>query len=364
MNRLIALAALALLAASSTTVSAATYHVGNSLTWDALYSSNPLAGSTPTFPARGYHIRCGGNLPYIWANQQDVCTTSPAPYGMIGGLDDNAWEAVTIQPYLGSTLAADATTIDAMIDLARENEANDKTPFYVYATWPQLPWGPYQDVWTANVVDADETPMIQQRGYYDALYSRVDAATDATLRYVPSGEVLYQLSLLVAAGELPGVTSMRQFYRDDLHLGNLGQYVTATTMFATIDKINPADVWPVLPASVSVGPEVDYEAINRVILATIVSDARTGLADFNDDGLINSDDLALWTTGDLRADGTLDGVVDGQDFLLWQRFAQVEGVVIESPVEPPVELASVPEPASIVMILASMAAAGLCRRGL
>jgi hypothetical protein len=359
MPRLLVWAALFALTLASS-APAATYHVGNSLTWDALYGSNGLAGSEPAFPARGYHVRCSMPLPYIWEHQQEVCTPSPAPYGTLDGLDDYVWDAVTIQPHVGSTLATDTTAITSMIDLARVNPENAATKFFVYETWPQQPWGPYQEVWTATTVDEDAAAMSQKRSYYDALYARVDANTDAILRYVPAGEVLYRLSLRIAAGELPGVTDMSQFYRDELHLNALGQYVVSTTMFAAIDKLHPVDVWPSLPAVVTEISPSPYETINQTILDVMLGDRRVGLGDFNDDGLTDGADLALWTAGDLSADGTLDGVVDGADLLLWQRQAQVVEVVAP---EPP-EIASVPEPVAIALMATAMAAAGLCRRGL
>ncbi len=334
-------AVLALVILTSTSLNAATYHIGNSLTWDAIYTSNALAGNVPEFSERGYHIRCGASLPYIWANQTEVCTPSPSPYGTISNIESSTWEAVTIQPFPGSTLAVDTAVIDNIIDKTRTNAENANTTFYIYATWPQKPLGPYTTVWAADVVDADGTPMLQQRGYYDALYNRVDAVTDAVVRYIPSGEVLYQLGKLIEVDALPGVTSMDQFYRDDLHLSGLGQYVTSTTMFSLLNKVNPASVWPTMPVD---APGVDFALINQTILDVVTHDVRSGLTDFNDDGLVDESDMVVWASGDVSADANLDGVVDGQDFLLWQQQATVTSVVA-----PPI--VAVPEPAAAVLAI-------------
>jgi hypothetical protein len=81
-------------------------------------------------------------------------------------------------------------------------------------------------------------------------------------------------------------------------------------------------------------------------------------ADFDDDGVVDADDLATWkmnfgstaatdTTGD--ADGDAD--VDGSDFLLWQQQLNAPGAV-----------GAVPEPAAASLILAACAAAGAYRR--
>jgi hypothetical protein len=78
-------------------------------------------------------------------------------------------------------------------------------------------------------------------------------------------------------------------------------------------------------------------------------------ADFNDDGVVDEQDLAIWQAGYGKAAGPLsytgdanhDGFVDGRDFLIWQRsFSEAQG-----------NLANVPEPASFLMLaLASVLA--------
>jgi hypothetical protein len=72
-------------------------------------------------------------------------------------------------------------------------------------------------------------------------------------------------------------------------------------------------------------------------------------ADFNDDGVVDGLDLAIWQAGYGKSEGPLsyrgdanhDGFVDGRDLLIWQRsFAEAQG-----------NLANVPEPASCSMLL-------------
>lgn len=325
----------------------ATYHVGNSLTWDAMYRSMPSVGQS--LPDRGYHVRCSMPLPYIWEHPTDVCTPSPAPYGMIAeALGNFDWDAVTLQPHFGSTLATDTSAIVSMIDLVRSRPSNAATPIYIYETWPQQPWGKYQTVWTTPVPDADGEIMLQRRDYYTHLYHRVDELTDANLRYVPAGEVLYRLSEMVDAGTLPGVTRMSQFYRDDLHMSSLGQYVAGTTMFTALMKVHPSQLWVGTSPAVSVGMDSTEGVINQVIMDVLLDDPRSGMADFNNDGYVTNVDLALWQLGDMRADANLDGLVDGADFVVWQRAAV--------PGQPPldVEIASVPEPSTWLLALLSL----------
>jgi T5SS/PEP-CTERM-associated repeat protein len=82
-------------------------------------------------------------------------------------------------------------------------------------------------------------------------------------------------------------------------------------------------------------------------------------ADFNNSGMVDAADLALWKTGfgtvatatHALGDANRDGSVDGADFLIWQR--QVGG---------PVAIAAVPEPRSASLIVANMAAAAAVAR--
>jgi hypothetical protein len=91
------------------------------------------------------------------------------------------------------------------------------------------------------------------------------------------------------------------------------------------------------------------------------------LADFNGDDRVDAEDLATWragygTTADgpQTGDANRDGVVDGRDFLLWQRQA---GRVVTSGLST-VSSARVPEPAAwSLSVLATACCAGLVRRG-
>ncbi len=75
------------------------------------------------------------------------------------------------------------------------------------------------------------------------------------------------------------------------------------------------------------------------------------MPDYNQDGLVNDADLALWesdfgSTTELQADGNGNGVVDGDDFLIWQRFVG-RSVSTGASV---VAVQSVPEPSSLVLL--------------
>lgn len=77
-------------------------------------------------------------------------------------------------------------------------------------------------------------------------------------------------------------------------------------------------------------------------------------ADFNEDGFVDGDDLAVWKenfgaggASKELGDADLDGVVDGSDYIFWQRQFTGGGEIEVAP-------AAVPEPASISLALAAM----------
>ena len=83
-------------------------------------------------------------------------------------------------------------------------------------------------------------------------------------------------------------------------------------------------------------------------------------ADFNEDGVLDGADLAVWTTGfgtpslatHMQGDANADGAVDGADFLIWQRQlgSSAPAVTANAPV---------PEPTTSMLVI--VAAAGIRR---
>ena len=87
-------------------------------------------------------------------------------------------------------------------------------------------------------------------------------------------------------------------------------------------------------------------------------------ADFNLDGEVNGEDLEIWqagyATGTTRAQGDADsdGDVDGRDFLAWQRLAGSSPDLVAQTAA----VVNVPEPNSLVLLLAAVSALAFCKR--
>jgi glucose/arabinose dehydrogenase len=102
-----------------------------------------------------------------------------------------------------------------------------------------------------------------------------------------------------------------------------------------------------------------YAANASGLVFKMITDAVVS-ADFDGDGMVDADDLAIWKAGYGTAgpnnddgDANLDGSVDGMDFLAWQRQAGAG---------PPA--ASVPEPSAAILAIGVGLAVAACRRRL
>lgn len=221
-----------------------TYRIGNSLTWDSQPKAiQDLAGQRGIEHVEAYHINCGKSLQRIWTHPEEVCVKPVEPYGTFGNaLPKYDWGAVTFQSHPGgkSTLGTDTARILDFIEKTQEKGRNKKTVFYIYAPWPGQRHGAYHEVWNREMPDADDTKTLQTRQYFDHLIKRVRAKTDADVRMIPAGHVVYELDCRMRAGKIPGYKNAADLYRDVVHMNHVGRFTAGVTTFATIFGQDPA----------------------------------------------------------------------------------------------------------------------------
>ena len=221
------------------------YHIGNSLTAD----SRPLA--LETFAVRrghslevGRHLGCSTSLTYAWNNPYSTCITPLAPFGQYGyALANFEFDYVTLQPARDAIFSNEVTSVLNFIDLTRANPANAETVFYIYSGWPTR--YDYPTKWLAPFEPTAGATMTHTRQAYEELIAQVRASTDAEVNMIPVGEVLYELVPRLWAGEVPGIPTVSDLYRDDQHLRDLlsapavGRYIASLTAYATIFGEDP-----------------------------------------------------------------------------------------------------------------------------
>ncbi len=247
-NPLIAVILAAMLV-SPTLGSEAVYNIGNSLTWDSSPDGVAQLAAQRGYTLHvGYQINCSKTLDYIWNDPSGWCVQPASPYGTHdNALPNYQWTAVTLQPFPDlnydgtlSDLSTDTARILDFIGNSQSDNRNADTIFYIYASWPAQSLGSYHSVWTQDRLDQDDTPTLQTSAYFDHLIQRVRNSTQADIRMIPVGYVLDELDQRLQAGELAGYNGVAQWYRDDVHLNDMGRYVAGITSFATLYGQNPA----------------------------------------------------------------------------------------------------------------------------
>ncbi|MEQ8211988.1 MAG: hypothetical protein RH917_19475 [Lacipirellulaceae bacterium] len=307
------------------------YHIGNSLTWDSQpLLLSPVAQDLGLSHEAGYHIRTATSLDYFIANPEDVNITPVEPFGTYtNALTNHAWDAVTIQPFNGqtSTMATDVLSILDFIDLTRSNSANQDTKFYIYAAWPRRTG--FRNRWTVEVEDELTTNTVPADQYFDFLIERVRQETDAEVYMIPVGDVLFELDTRLLNSEIPGFTTLNEFYRDEIHLDfNHGRYLANLTTFSTLFNTSPIGI---RPTNATFGNDIltleQLDALQLIVSDVLsqheyanVSFPVPTFADFDSSGQVGQADFTLWSHSygiEDPFDPNGDGKVDILDHNFW-----------------------------------------------
>ena len=212
-----------LLLTSQMAHSISVYQIGNSLSWDLIQGN----GLIDIFSDGGieltidYHIQCGQSLTVI-AENPNPCVDP------INGQWDEAlsmydYDLIVFQPHEGFTTQSE---IDAIEFLSTFNSA----PIAIYETYPGndvLDIGLYYEL-------SDQENFRQTRAEYQEIRA---AFPDATV--VPFMDVFVALESRAKSGDLPGVDSAIDFYRDARHFNHIGKYALGITYFTVLTGQDP-----------------------------------------------------------------------------------------------------------------------------
>ena len=309
------------------------YHIGNSLTWDARISLGlPQLASDAGFTLdTGWHIRCGNTLDYIVSNPDSVCVECNG-YGLyMEAVTDNTWDAVTLQPYSGSTPRQEYQAAKTLIQLARQNPQNLDTRFYLYANWDSKPpFGTtFYNRWFDPTPTDPDSSLIRNANGFGWIFDELKADPDlqgVELHMIPVGDVLAEIDQRMALGYIPGFRGADELYRDNLHLNNLGRFVAANTLLATLFEADPTGTPTNSSFDTSPGQTIPIEITPA--LATAVQGAVWDVlttyppngghsGDLNHDGFIGIQDInsVLGSWNQSTAPVTLAGDSDGDGFI-------------------------------------------------
>lgn len=290
-------AVLLLLCASST--QAASYHIGNSLTWDT---------RPQDFPDAAWHIACSRPLHWIETNPDWTCVEPPAGTWNVA-LAANAYDAVTVQTYPGLFSQGDdfistAERDEAFFRLVAEMQPDARIIYY--QPWPKL--STFAETWTQDVEFSSETPTTASAAYQNGLAA---AFEDLGIETAPAGEAFYRIKLLADSGRLAGGVTFAEFYRDDEHASfDLGRYVAhqvvQRALFGELDAEYPFE------RDGELRSQLDGVVASLWMPADFTFDGEVSLPDF----LVLKQHFGEATFIGHDGDATGDGNVDFTDFYL------------------------------------------------
>jgi len=112
---------------------------------------------------------------------------------------------------------------------------------YIYETWHCINSG------TATDCDYDNgdavlwrTRLDQDLSKWEAIADYIDNQnTNSDTKLIPAGQAMALLFDEIALNNIDGITSITEFYTDDIHLNDMGNYYIACVMYATLFSISP-----------------------------------------------------------------------------------------------------------------------------
>jgi hypothetical protein len=315
----------------------ASYHVGNSLTWDARVGNGlpTLAADAGLGLTTGYHIRCGRPLSFIAANPDDVCVAPNSSGLYTEAFASQAWDAITLQPYSGSTPRQEYTAFKSLVQQARQNPDNLGTRFYLYANWPNTPPADvtFYDAWNDPTAVDPDAGLVRNANGFNWIFDQLKADPDLQgvgLFMIPVGGVLAEVDLRMRGGQIPGFTDGKQLYRDITHLNNLGRFIAANTFLATLFGRDPTgtptnsdfDTSPGQTVPIVITPAL-ATAVQQAVWDVVSTHPATGVlpGDLDGDGFVGIADLNVvlgnWNQtvppGNPLADPSGDGFIGIED---------------------------------------------------
>jgi hypothetical protein len=158
-------------------------------------------------------------------------------------------EAVPLQNHL--TWSDTYLYANNFYNYAKNNNNGVPIKFYIYESWHCINSGiPNSDPDYANGCAYDNSAnsnilwhprLLLDFPLWSGIVSHVrnENPSDDEIWMVPVGQAFYNLTTQINAGSIPGISSFRNLFDDDIHLTNAGNYFVACVMFATIFGQSP-----------------------------------------------------------------------------------------------------------------------------
>lgn len=265
------------------------YFIGNSVTDTVNYSDLETIAEDPTLSEYthiwGRKMIPGAPLDYHYEYLEEGLSESPF------GLPSNAfpnyvWDDISFQPF-SRHLTPDREAITDFLALAKQNPENiGNTRPWIYGWWCSLNLVKsatgltgsgadgalvipddlailtpqhWRDTWLNQVYDTStENGPFECQDYYEklTLAVRADHPDLPPALMIPIGRVMNTLNEKMAAGEIPGYTSIFQLYADGVHLNSNGRFLACMTAYAALYWQDPRGIQPTDELAAEVDPDL------------------------------------------------------------------------------------------------------------
>lgn len=231
-----------------------TYFLGHSLVnFNAPNMTQKLADASSQTFSHADGIGIGASLYWQYINPQTADgstwdTTLPK-----GGFENMLLtEALALKAYLSWNTVY---YLNAFHDTAVR--FNPGLKMYIYETWHCVYSGTgagCEGFWDTDTAFSFRSRLVDDRPLWELMADTLNTTYGAGTAYmVPAGTAMVSLIDSIAAGKVPGITSVSQLFLDNIHLTNVGNYFVACVMYSTLLKRSPqglpaqlTDPWDIL----------------------------------------------------------------------------------------------------------------------
>lgn len=214
------------------------YSIGNSLTVDLSALVLDHLSANEATPLRvGFHAKCGAGLSSIVANPT-FCLASDKFGQYPTVFTSNLFDAVTLQPFYGATVRQEVEAAKQIIDTLRANPGNNDTRILIFAAWSEnFPNQSFTDTWQTTGATLD-SPFVPTKEVYD-IYMNELRTTVPEAELLPVGHTFFALAQKINQGLVPGLTSVNDLYRDQIHSSRAGRYVADLVAYSLLYEKSP-----------------------------------------------------------------------------------------------------------------------------
>jgi hypothetical protein len=353
------------------------FAVGNSLTADAWHVGGParLAATRGDSYTQGLHINGSVGLKDQWDRYLSGIApyySEPSPFQV--ALVDEPWDAIVLQPFK-NTAAQEISAARNILDLASANTLNTQSLIYVYAPATQLD-SQMRTQFSTRWIEpyaGEAVGNSTNRAFFQTVFDGVRSAyPQRTVGVIPAGDVWAAFGAKIDAGQVPGLTSSAELYRDELHASALGQLTTVATWYAVTLRQDPRGL-PLISGFGST-TQAQADAIFQVAWDVVTADSARTLVltpgDTNADHTVDFDDLLTLAQNYRRADGVTwfsgdfdaDARVDFNDLVLLAQHYRSFNVTADFSSDWAMAQSLVPEPGTLGVALLATSVLAIRRR--